>query len=160
MHNKHEIKNTRKLLEDNLCGLTLALTELLLVIVSRRTSYGQGGGGSGFSTRARAVPCRACLWFLRNLGSVPLSEGYLAVLGFLMLLVDDVSMRAVGSSMSCTIFVCVRLSYVPLPVHILHGDVPVPVRLARLVVLRRVLGLYRKWLEFHCQNGPSDRLAV
>jgi hypothetical protein len=31
------------------------------------------------------VPCRACLWFLLNLGSVPLREGYLCVLGFLIL---------------------------------------------------------------------------
>lgn len=31
------------------------------------------------------VPWRACLWFRRNLGSVPLREGYLEVLGFLML---------------------------------------------------------------------------
>lgn len=37
------------------------------------------------SLSAFIVPCRACLWFLRNLGSVPLSEGYLWVLGFLML---------------------------------------------------------------------------
>jgi hypothetical protein len=41
---------------------------------------------SGVRTRALAVPCSACLWFLRYLGSVPLSEGYLWVLGFLMLL--------------------------------------------------------------------------
>lgn len=31
------------------------------------------------------VPWRACLWLRRNLGSVPLSEGYLWVFGFLML---------------------------------------------------------------------------
>ena len=37
------------------------------------------------SLRAFIVPCSACLWFLRNLGSVPLSEGYLWVFGFLML---------------------------------------------------------------------------
>lgn len=36
-------------------------------------------------TSAFIVPCSACLWFLRNLGSVPLSEGYLCVLGFLIL---------------------------------------------------------------------------
>lgn len=39
----------------------------------------------GVRTRALAVPWRACLWFLRNLGSVPLREGYLEVLGFLIL---------------------------------------------------------------------------
>jgi hypothetical protein len=37
------------------------------------------------------VPCRACLWFLLNLGSVPLSEGYLCVLGFLILCRESVS---------------------------------------------------------------------
>jgi len=36
-------------------------------------------------TNALAVPWSACLWFLRNLGSVPLSDGYLEVLGFLIL---------------------------------------------------------------------------
>jgi len=33
------------------------------------------------SFNAFMVPWRACLWFLRNLGSVPLREGYLWVLG-------------------------------------------------------------------------------
>ena len=36
-------------------------------------------------TSAFMVPWSACLWFLRNLGSVPLSEGYRFVLGFLIL---------------------------------------------------------------------------
>lgn len=31
------------------------------------------------------VPWRACRWFRRNLGSVPFREGYLEVLGFLIL---------------------------------------------------------------------------
>ena len=35
-------------------------------------------------TKAFIVPCRACLWFLRNLGSVPFRDGYRWVLGFLM----------------------------------------------------------------------------
>ena len=39
-------------------------------------------------TRALAVPWRACLWLRRNLGSVPFREGYLDVLGFLILLVS------------------------------------------------------------------------
>lgn len=37
------------------------------------------------------VPCSACLWFLRNFGSVPLSEGYRLVLGFLILRVTSIS---------------------------------------------------------------------
>lgn len=36
-------------------------------------------------TSAFIVPCRACLWFLLNLGSVPFREGYLEVFGFLIL---------------------------------------------------------------------------
>ena len=36
-------------------------------------------------TKAFIVPCRACLWFRRNLGSVPLRDGYLLVFGFLIL---------------------------------------------------------------------------
>lgn len=39
-------------------------------------------------TNAFSVPCSACLWFLRNLGSVPLREGYLCDFGFLMLFLD------------------------------------------------------------------------
>lgn len=31
------------------------------------------------------MPCSACLWFLLNFGSVPLSEGYRWVFGFLIL---------------------------------------------------------------------------
>ena len=42
-------------------------------------------GIPGERTKAFIVPCRACLWFLRNLGSVPLRDGYLEVLGFLIL---------------------------------------------------------------------------
>ena len=37
------------------------------------------------------VPCRACLWFLRNLGSVPLSDGYLLLLGFLILYIGGIA---------------------------------------------------------------------
>ena len=40
----------------------------------------------GPPTRAFMVPCNACLWFLRNLGSVPLSDGYRCVFGRLILL--------------------------------------------------------------------------
>jgi hypothetical protein len=43
------------------------------------------GEGLRKRTNAFIVPCSACLWFLRNLGSVPLSDGYLEVFGFLML---------------------------------------------------------------------------
>jgi hypothetical protein len=45
------------------------------------------------------VPCKACLWFLRNLGSVPFKEGYLEVFGFLILraaLVDGPEPRSSG----------------------------------------------------------------
>ena len=38
------------------------------------------------SFSAFIVPCRACLWFLRNFGSVPFKDGYLCVFGFLILL--------------------------------------------------------------------------
>jgi hypothetical protein len=36
----------------------------------------------------------------------------------------------------------------------------VPVRLARLVVLRRVLGLYKSWLELHSNNGYNGGCSV
>jgi len=80
-------------------------------------------------TNALAVPWRACLWFLRNLGSVPFSEGYLEVLGFLMLhsYPRQRVRRARQSILSSG----------------RDGAIPVPVRLARLVVLGRVLGLCR-----------------
>lgn len=39
----------------------------------------------GFRTRTRAVPWRAWRWLRRNLGSTPLSEGYLCVLGLWIL---------------------------------------------------------------------------
>jgi hypothetical protein len=42
-------------------------------------------------TKAFIVPCRACLWFLRNFGSVPFRDGYLEVFGFLILFVEIVS---------------------------------------------------------------------
>ena len=38
--------------------------------------------GSEERTKAFIVPCSACLWFLRNLGSVPFRDGYLEVFGF------------------------------------------------------------------------------
>lgn len=41
-------------------------------------------------TNALIVPWRACLWFLLNLGSVPLSDGYLWVFGFLILQTEDI----------------------------------------------------------------------
>lgn len=41
----------------------------------------------GRQTKAFAVPCSACLWFLRNFGSVPFRDGYLEVFGFLILYV-------------------------------------------------------------------------
>lgn len=45
------------------------------------------------------VPWRACLWLRRNLGSVPLSEGYLWVFGFLMLCAQF----ALASRISCVV---------------------------------------------------------
>ncbi len=36
-------------------------------------------------TKALIVPCSACRWFRLNLGSVPLSDGYRKVFGFLIL---------------------------------------------------------------------------
>lgn len=67
------------------------------------------------------VPWRACLWFRRNLGSVPLSEGYLEVLGFLILH---------GSKRKELL-----IFFFPLEIE----DEPVTVSLAGLVVLGRVL---------------------
>jgi len=75
-------------------------------------------------TRAFMVPCRACLWFLRNLGSVPLSDGYLLVLGFLILCIGDVASVT-------TFFPECFLGF--------RGGVPVLVGLLRLVMLRGVL---------------------
>jgi hypothetical protein len=40
------------------------------------------------SFNAFIVPWRACLWFLRNFGSVPLREGYRWVFGFLILYIE------------------------------------------------------------------------
>jgi hypothetical protein len=51
-------------------------------------------------TRAFIVPWSACLWFLLNLGSVPLREGYLLVFGFLILRANRrqlLSMYAISS---------------------------------------------------------------
>jgi hypothetical protein len=50
------------------------------------------------SFSAFIVPCRACLWFLRNLGSVPFREGYLCVFGFLMLHGESVDNAAICSA--------------------------------------------------------------
>lgn len=44
-------------------------------------------------TKAFIVPCSACLWFLRNLGSVPFRDGYLEVFGFLILGVVHMSVQ-------------------------------------------------------------------
>lgn len=73
----------------SLCRVALALLDLLLcpllvVLLDVIARVGKGQRGRGH-TRALMVPCRACLWFRRNLGSVPLSEGYRCVLGFLIL---------------------------------------------------------------------------
>ena len=46
-------------------------------------------------TKAFIVPCRACLWFRRNFGSVPLRDGYLEVFGFLIL---DLAQRSTKSA--------------------------------------------------------------
>ena len=69
-----------------LCRLPLSLLQLLLekadVLVQPQRfveTFCQK------RTKAFVVPCRACLWFLRNFGSVPLRDGYLEVFGFLML---------------------------------------------------------------------------
>jgi len=74
----------------NLRVLTLALLDLLLQKLLASIFYFSRHARIRH-TRAFMVPCRACLWFLRNLGSVPLSDGYLLVLGFLILCVEDVA---------------------------------------------------------------------
>lgn len=51
---------------------------------------------AGQPTRAFIVPWRACLWFLRNFGSVPFKDGYLEVLGFLILSLEDFVRRNRG----------------------------------------------------------------
>lgn len=48
------------------------------------------------SFNAFIVPWRACRWFRRNLGSVPLRLGYLCVLGFLILHGDSSLADPVG----------------------------------------------------------------
>jgi hypothetical protein len=91
------------------------------------------------------VPCRACLWFLRNFGSVPFNDGYLEVLGFLILevypkLVTDynVEHHVQGKKRVCIwIFEA--------------ANVPVAMSLLRLIMLRRVLGFYKKSVS--CVRG-------
>ena len=98
--------------------------------------------GSGLTKRTRAfmVPCRACLWFLLNLGSVPLSEGYLCVLGFLILFaIPSVAAHRIAPELGFDeMTVCVRRHVAACSG---SGYVPVPVVLLRLIMLRGVLGL-------------------
>jgi hypothetical protein len=63
------------------CCFPLALLQLLLQEVSGR----RVDAWTLRHTKAFIVPWRACLWFRRNFGSVPLSDGYLEVFGFLIL---------------------------------------------------------------------------
>jgi len=49
-----------------------------------RVAHAESRVPSLTSFSAFIVPCSACLWFLRNLGSVPLREGYRFVFGFLI----------------------------------------------------------------------------
>jgi hypothetical protein len=63
------------------CRFPLAFLQLLLQEVSGR----RVDAWTLRHTKAFIVPWRACLWFRRNLGSVPLSDGYLEVFGFLIL---------------------------------------------------------------------------
>lgn len=84
-------KKKRK--KNNLSNLPLALPELLLWKMRQfcrscgDDRFKEGGREAigRLRTRAFAVPCSACRWFLRNLGSTPFSDGYLWVLGLLML---------------------------------------------------------------------------
>jgi hypothetical protein len=82
------------------------------------------------------VPCRACLWFLLNLGSVPLSEGYLCVLGFLILCHNPVSNR-IESKSAGALWGARNRAEAKAACSV--GYVPVPVVLLRLVMLRGVL---------------------
>lgn len=123
-------------------------------------------------TRALAVPCSACLWLRRNLGSVPFSDGYLEVLGFLILqdgsdcqpAIRDlacIKRDSIAPAKCCpesTALSSTRLQHArfcPSRRHVgrsvgggkpsgVSSNVPVAVRLPRLVVLRRVLGLCRE----------------
>lgn len=65
------------LLPDPLCGPLVTSSEVRNQATSLLPSL------TSFS--ALIVPCSACLWFLRNFGSVPLREGYRKVFGFLIL---------------------------------------------------------------------------
>jgi hypothetical protein len=83
-------------------------------------------------TRAFIVPWRACLWFLRNFGSVPFNEGYLQVFGFLILIEPSNQYKIENA---CAEFDARIIA------HMEEDEVvPIAVSLLGLIVLRRVLG--------------------
>lgn len=115
------------------------------------------------SFSALIVPCSACLWFRRNLGSVPLSEGYRCVLGFLILCVHVPSASLLlEQSNSVSSLSLPQSGMGCLPGCRREDIVPVLVRLLRLVVLGRVLGfcvvsvLLCKYIGTNIHTGHCD----
>lgn len=91
-------------------------------------------------TNAFVVPWRACLWFRRNLGSVPFREGYLEVLGFLILgsqcQLGGLRRSRVTYPLRCAFLDCREISF-PTERLLRAGH-------TYLIMLRRVLGLWSK----------------
>ena len=135
-----------------LCGITLALFHLLLrsrqyikflaILVYLRQH-----------TRALMVPCSACLWFLLNFGSVPLSEGYRWVFGFLILqkIIRQLFILRKSSQFCSSLFSgmtpCISLEK--------SAIVPVLMRLLRLIVLGRVLRFCELLAQMSCKCHQS-----
>lgn len=117
------------------------------------------------SFSAFIVPCRACLWLRLNLGSVPLSEGYRNVFGFLMLCrscqhcLDHIAFTS-SSSLSNAAF---RRWWRTAQRKICTGacmNLPILVSLLGLIVLGRILRLCTWSASDGTTVCSSDSLAI